>query len=281
MSTTASGLLSASSRIDVASATNPTSGQVLTATGATAATWQTPTTPVTSVGVTAPITTTGGTTPTIGISATTTNDGGTVIKQASFPGTQQTGNINVSGTINAGTTYDKAGVEWLGEGTSFPGSPTTNQRYFRTDRGIEYYYDGTRWLTTQTRTIAFAPFSQFANNMAASTGAVVRTSSLDIDYGVYIINFFATIFVFTTHSATNHWTLDVNRTNTANANSLICNVDTFATGRVANTLYLSTFAVNTAYLTTDIIRLYIDATKINAPGNLELNGFGVTYKGVG
>lgn len=33
-------------------------------------------------------------------------------------------------------------------GTSFPGSPTTGDRFFRTDRNIEYVYDGTRWLST-------------------------------------------------------------------------------------------------------------------------------------
>lgn len=108
------------------------------------------TAPVTSVGATAPVTSTGGTTPNIGISITPANPGGAVALQAAYPGTQQTSaNVNVDGSINAGTTYYKGGVEWMGSGTSFPGSPATNQRYFRTDRGIEYYYDGTRWLSTQ------------------------------------------------------------------------------------------------------------------------------------
>lgn len=107
------------------------------------------TAPVTSVGVTAPVTSTGGTTPTIGLSVTPANPGGAVALQAAYPGTQQTGNANLSGSINAGTTYYKAGVEWMGQGTSFPGSPTTNQRYFRTDLGFEYYWNGTRWLTIQ------------------------------------------------------------------------------------------------------------------------------------
>lgn len=34
-------------------------------------------------------------------------------------------------------------------GTSFPGSPATDDRFYRTDRRIEYFYDGTRWLSTQ------------------------------------------------------------------------------------------------------------------------------------
>lgn len=34
-----------------------------------------------------------------------------------------------------------------GGGSSFPGSPATNDRYFRTDLGMEFYYDGTRWVS--------------------------------------------------------------------------------------------------------------------------------------
>lgn len=34
-------------------------------------------------------------------------------------------------------------------GTVFPSSPATGQRFFRTDRHLEYFFDGTRWLTTQ------------------------------------------------------------------------------------------------------------------------------------
>lgn len=125
------------------------------------------TSPVTSVGATAPVTSTGGTTPNIGISITPANPGGAVALQATYPGTQQTGNENLSGSINAGTTYYKAGVEWMGSGTSFPGSPATNQRYFRTDLGFEYYYDGTRWLSVQLFDLTLA-----IRTAAALSGAV-------------------------------------------------------------------------------------------------------------
>jgi hypothetical protein len=125
------------------------------------------TAPVTSVGGTAPVTSSGGTAPSIGIAITTSNDGGAVAKQAAYPGTQQTGNANLSGTINAGTTFFKAGVEWMGSGTSFPGSPSTNQIYFRTDRQIEYFYDGTRWLSTQLFDLTLA-----IRSAAALSGAV-------------------------------------------------------------------------------------------------------------
>jgi len=39
-------------------------------------------------------------------------------------------------------------VAW-NSGTGFPASPATGNRYWRSDLGMEFYYDGTRWLSTQ------------------------------------------------------------------------------------------------------------------------------------
>jgi hypothetical protein len=48
---------------------------------------------------------------------------------------------------------DSAGaVTFLGSGTAFP-TAATGARVFRTDLGMEFYYDGTRWLSTQLLTI--------------------------------------------------------------------------------------------------------------------------------
>jgi hypothetical protein len=49
-----------------------------------------------------------------------------------------------SGTIS--NPYS-SGSSGYAEGTSFPGSPANNDKYFRTDRDLLYFYDGTRWLT--------------------------------------------------------------------------------------------------------------------------------------
>jgi hypothetical protein len=39
-------------------------------------------------------------------------------------------------------------------GTVFP-TPSTNLRFFRTDKGREYFYDGTRWLSLQQFSLVF------------------------------------------------------------------------------------------------------------------------------
>lgn len=38
-------------------------------------------------------------------------------------------------------------------GTLFPSSPTLGDFFFRTDRGIEYFWDGSRWLSAQIFTV--------------------------------------------------------------------------------------------------------------------------------
>lgn len=58
-----------------------------------------------------------------------------------------------------------ADVLAMGVGTSFPGSPATNQRFFRTDLGMEFFYDGTRWVSS---TLHIAPFPQHDTNQPYS-----------------------------------------------------------------------------------------------------------------
>lgn len=51
--------------------------------------------------------------------------------------------VNSSGTITS-----LEATSGVPSGTSFPGGPSTSDLYFRTDHGITYFYDGTRWVST-------------------------------------------------------------------------------------------------------------------------------------
>jgi hypothetical protein len=64
-----------------------------------------------------------------------------------------TAGINVTGYGLSGTVTSGTAILALAGGTAFPGSPGTAERYFRTDLGMDFYYDGTRWLSTQVLTI--------------------------------------------------------------------------------------------------------------------------------
>jgi hypothetical protein len=62
---------------------------------------------------------------------------------------------------------DSAGTEVVlgvvAQGTAFPGSPATNDRYFRTDLSMEFFWNGTRWLSTTL-------FERELRNFEAGTG---------------------------------------------------------------------------------------------------------------
>jgi hypothetical protein len=65
--------------------------------------------------------------------------------------------VDQQGRITAVTDVAISGGGGSGypEATSFPGSPTTGDKLYRTDRNILYFYDGTRWLTVDEKLIVF------------------------------------------------------------------------------------------------------------------------------
>lgn len=64
----------------------------------------------------------------------------------------------------------------LGYGTAFPVSPTAGDRFYRSDRDIQYFYDGTRWLSAQL----------FESVMGPQVGLLPRAATtLAQAYGAY------------------------------------------------------------------------------------------------
>lgn len=91
-----------------------------------------------------------------------------------------------------------AGIE-SGAGTAFPTSPApaTNDRFFRTDRSIEYFYNGTRWLSTQLFTDILprgdgAPLPYSATILSAERSLCPYPTTYDLwmiefQFGFYVL----------------------------------------------------------------------------------------------
>lgn len=100
-------------------------------------------------------------------------------------------------------------------GTAFPASPFTRQRYFRTDQGIEYYYDGTRWLSTTLyekvleSNDAPQPLTQATHQFRATVAGHATN-------GFYISGLSAGFFSSTAQSGTNFYTLTLDVIDTSN-----------------------------------------------------------------
>lgn len=97
-------------------------------------------------------------------------------------------------------------VDGVNSGTSFPGSPATNDLFYRTDilGGTLFKYDGTRWRSAQT-------FS-FANTLVPAATAdwgywPPNTSGTDI----WLVDWRVGYNVASAHSSSNFWTVSLHK----------------------------------------------------------------------
>jgi hypothetical protein len=111
--------------------------------------------------------------------------------------------------------YD--GSEWvassLARGTSFPASPQTNEHFYRTDSELEFYYDGTRWLTAQIFTCTLASnFATTVNTSYAQAIPALPTGCTDI----YVVDHVVESFVGATNNGLNFWSNKLTKYNSVN-----------------------------------------------------------------
>jgi len=106
------------------------------------------------------------------------------------------------------------------QGTSMPGGPSTNDRIFRTDLGLVFYYDGTRWLSLQQYTIAFAIRDAFMPRAATTSSAVVAQPLFVPTNDFWIENFQWSAYVSTPSSGTQYWDIDFRKVIAAAGSSI-------------------------------------------------------------
>jgi hypothetical protein len=90
-------------------------------------------------------------------------------------------------------------------GTSFPVSPTSGDKFYRTDRKIEYYWDGTRGLSVQL-------FRVKMNDIASVTASQNELGKVVMPveaYGGLYINVDYIAYVVTTNNSSNFWYIPV------------------------------------------------------------------------
>lgn len=105
-----------------------------------------------------------------------------------------------------------------GAGTVFPPTPTLYDVFFRTDRGILYYYDGTRWLSVHVETMDLIPWSAFQTTTYSASATDLHNNPVPAAAGgtqVLITQWSTNFFVGATNDASNDWTVKL--TNSASA----------------------------------------------------------------
>lgn len=166
-----------------------------------------------------------------------------------------------------------AAVAW-NSGTSFPGSAVTGDRYWRTDLALEFYFDGTRWLTTtlyhmHTNEANVAAATAYTGPSGTLTYDAIPTPAIGSGSDIWLVSLDTHFFVNggTALDGSNKWVTAFGKTQSNNTSTTVITV-TINSG--SSSVWRSDTQSIGALLnngTTFYIFTYI-ATKTGTPGPL-------------
>lgn len=162
-----------------------------------------------------------------------------------------------------------------GAGTAFPPTPSTNDRYTRTDRGIDYYYDGTRWLSVTEYSTDMSTYGQLwsAVSTSGTTVAISRVPDLG-GTQIYLTKWRIRTQVGGTNNGTDYWTLALQN----DAGSTISSFNTSADGASGADHDATINSVRTN--STDKY-WFVLPTKTLTPGNMSVLGCSLQFRLIG
>ena len=168
-----------------------------------------------------------------------------------------------------------------GAGTgAFPTSPApvTNDRFFRTDRSIEYFWNGTRWLSTQ---LYIAPLPAVGLDLpyaATIAGAERLAVPYATTYDLWLVEMQCSFYIVagTALSASHKWVTTLTKS-TSSVATVIATL-TIDSGSVS--VHRSSSVAIGALLGTTNLVFYTDHTKTGTPGNLHTS-LNLAYRLVG
>jgi len=166
----------------------------------------------------------------------------------------------VSGGASGGGDY--TGNPWS-TGTSMPGAPATNQRVTRTDLGLDFYYDGTRWVTVTLYTDPIPP--AVALPIGATTSVNRVAMPLAGSMAIWVETFWMAFLVAggTALSASHKWVCTLVPQPATGAAIGTITIDSGA----SDTYRSASIAIN-AVVSTGDFQLQVIATKTGTPGTL-------------
>jgi hypothetical protein len=158
-----------------------------------------------------------------------------------------------------------AGASGVPAGTSFPASPSTNDLYFRTDRGILYFYDGTRWLSL---TLYQRPMPPSITGAISTNTTAERGPSISDFASIYVVEWHALATVNSTNNASNYWTYTLRRVTAAGVGNTLATVNTSADSAGQFTAHAAT-GINTVVTSSDPM-FDTQTTKTGSPGTTQV-----------
>lgn len=158
------------------------------------------------------------------------------------------------------------------KGTSFPGSPSSGDRFLRTDRNIRYFYDGTRWLSEQLFRVAMGYGDNPTIPLTATKAAALRFDNPE--GGVWSIYVESLHFGTYLTAGSTVWTI---ATTVLGIGTSLGSTTT--SGDAATTATNHTVTVNTVFASS-VAAFQVDFTKTSGSGNVYPHG-SMLYRLVG
>lgn len=158
-------------------------------------------------------------------------------------------------------------------GTSFP-SAATGDRYWRTDLGMEAYYDGTRWLTTQVLEMNGTPL---VFEGQTTSQVLAHLTPWGTAYDIWMVRFDASLRVSTTNDGTRFWAMDLRLL--TSGNTVTSTPSTFNTSAIAadtTTKFSTVIGAQWTVATDPIADILL--TKTSTPGALTYCAFSLKYR---
>jgi hypothetical protein len=150
-------------------------------------------------------------------------------------------------------------------GSSFPGSPSTGDRYRRSDLDyMVFLYDGTRWLSEQSWTVAPSTIAlpTYSSTGPTATHRMAIPSALGLD--VYITHWEVMVRVTTTNNGSNYYTFTL-RENTST------DIDTLDTSALsADTISNLSGEVGSQRTNGTSVQLQFMYSKTGSPGAMDI-----------
>jgi hypothetical protein len=116
-------------------------------------------------------------------------------------------------------------------GTSFPGSPSDNDLYYRSDLPCGLYrYEstGTMWLCSTLHEVQWSVRTALGTGIAATTATMSNAPTLMSDGDMWVEDFIGSLFVNTTNNGTSYWTVEVYKLTGANSPTQIGQISTIS-----------------------------------------------------
>lgn len=169
-------------------------------------------------------------------------------------------------------------VAW-NSGTSFPGSAATGDRYWRTDRQLEYTYDGTRWVCTCLHELNFTERTNQSQTGFGATGTLGNATTLGSLGDIFVEDFIFMAFASSgAFDGTNNWTVVLDKLNASNTATTISTLT--LNSQTSNNWKEWLGTVDAVVAGSAHLAFRIQLTKNNAAPNL-ICAATVTYRRVG